>query len=475
MVCKNCGCKIPDGATSCRVCGGGEAAESRPVPQMSPAFFKAPDLEVTPRVPKNPCPYCGRELPKDATFCGGCQKYLRTEPIKMANPLPSVEVPEPKPVLEETVVPEIIVENLAVSEPAAEKPVVAEPIVEIPAPTKTCPSCDREIPMAAKFCNGCGRSMEEKPAAVPVEPIPVTPPVPEPIIEIPAPTKTCPSCGREIPVAAKFCSGCGAKTDGTPMVPPAPTAPAAAKLCPDCGKELAMEAKFCNGCGCNLAASAITNAAAVTVTDPVVTTAEKKARAKKAKSPKSGKGIVIAVVAIALAIVVGLGVWFALEDPFDWFSGTGSSQQDDKDKEEKPKTAEDVAVAHIKALESSDAEKYCSYYHSAILQKRIEDSGYSDQDSYIAYLQNSMDDRQSDMEEDLGGEYSYSVKAIDTDTFTGDDMEIIKASYVTGYDLEIEGYKVVKVETTFTTDEDENTVEYECPMIKMDGKWYLGG
>ena len=422
MVCKNCGCKIPDGATSCRVCGGGEAAESRPVPQMSPAFFKAPDLEVTPRVPKNPCPYCGRELPKDATFCGGCQKYLRTEPIKMANPLPSVEVPEPKPVLEETVVPEIIVENLAVSEPAAEKPVVAEPIVEIPAPTKTCPSC-----------------------------------------------------GREIPVAAKFCSGCGAKTDGTPMVPPAPTAPAAAKLCPDCGKELAMEAKFCNGCGCNLAASAITNAAAVTVTDPVVTTAEKKARAKKAKSPKSGKGIVIAVVAIALAIVVGLGVWFALEDPFDWFSGTGSSQQDDKDKEEKPKTAEDVAVAHIKALESSDAEKYCSYYHSAILQKRIEDSGYSDQDSYIAYLQNSMDDRQSDMEEDLGGEYSYSVKAIDTDTFTGDDMEIIKASYVTGYDLEIEGYKVVKVETTFTTDEDENTVEYECPMIKMDGKWYLGG
>lgn len=464
MVCTNCGCKIPDGASVCRVCGGGEAAERPSVPQMSPAFSRAPDLEFTPRVPRHPCPYCGKELPKDAVFCGGCRKNLRPVPRTMADPVPPVDPPAPEPVPVVEPVPEVA-------------PVVPEPIIELPVPTKACPGCGRELPMEAKFCNGCGRSMEEKPVVPAVEPVPeIAPIVPEPMIEIPVPTMTCPGCGRELPIGARFCSGCGAKTGGAPVEPPAPVvSTASTRLCPQCGKELAMDAKFCNICGCDLTASAITNAAAVKVTDPVVTTAEKKAKAKKAKSGKTGKGIVIAVVAVALAIVVGLGVWIALEDPFDWFSGDGSSQQDDKDKEEKPQSAEEVAVAHIKALENSDAKKYCSYYHDAVLQKMIDDGDYTDRDACVADLQIDMDERQADLEEDLGGEYSYTVKAGETDTFTGDDLETIQKTYVDTYDLEIEGYKVVLVETTFTGTETEETVEYECPMIKVDGKWYLGG
>lgn len=49
----------------------------------------------------------------------------------------------------------------------------------------------------------------------------------------------CPKCGAEVPVGAKFCARCGAKTDGG----------AAGGVCKKCGTRLLAGAKFCSECG----------------------------------------------------------------------------------------------------------------------------------------------------------------------------------------------------------------------------------
>jgi hypothetical protein len=83
----------------------------------------------------------------------------------------------------------------------------------------------------------------------------------------------CPACGKQIPVDARFCRGCGhdltARTrapagvepaqapDGDPAsaattaVEPAPASPpaAASTVCPTCGVELRAAARFCGSCG----------------------------------------------------------------------------------------------------------------------------------------------------------------------------------------------------------------------------------
>lgn len=49
----------------------------------------------------------------------------------------------------------------------------------------------------------------------------------------------CPKCGAEVPMGAKFCARCGAKTDGG----------AAGGVCKKCGTRLLAGAKFCSECG----------------------------------------------------------------------------------------------------------------------------------------------------------------------------------------------------------------------------------
>lgn len=51
-----------------------------------------------------------------------------------------------------------------------------------------------------------------------------------------AATKTCPSCGAQIPASAKFCPNCGAEQK-------------AGGFCPQCGSPLPPGAKFCPNCG----------------------------------------------------------------------------------------------------------------------------------------------------------------------------------------------------------------------------------
>ncbi|MEK3791745.1 SPFH domain-containing protein [Paenibacillus sp. FSL R7-0204] len=82
-----------------------------------------------------------------------------------------------------------------------------------PAASKSCPACGTLNPADARFCTGCGRSLQSPPA---VE------------------DKVCHSCGKAVIPGAKFCPHCG---EGLIL------------KCTGCGHELKPGQKFCPECG----------------------------------------------------------------------------------------------------------------------------------------------------------------------------------------------------------------------------------
>lgn len=76
---------------------------------------------------------------------------------------------------------------------------------------KSCPTCNAQAPMTAKFCATCGSPFAQSKAC---------PNCGNPVDES---SKFCPNCGQTLAAQGKFCPDCGAKSDG------------AAKFCPDCG------------------------------------------------------------------------------------------------------------------------------------------------------------------------------------------------------------------------------------------------
>ena len=400
MVCKNCGCKIPDGASVCRVCGGSERVESRPTPQMSPAFFKAPDL-------------------------GG----------------PSVATPTPAP--------------------------VATPVAPAPVPA----------PVA--------------PVAAPVAPAPVENPI---VIDTPAPGKTCPDCGKVLDVTAKFCNGCGKKLSAPvaepvfemPMVAPVGDfmPPAATKTCPTCGNVLPAEARFCNGCGSDLSGAA----PAVSVTDPVVTTATKKAKkvkVKKAKSAKSGKGLIIGIVAVALAIVIGLGAWLLIADPFDWFGGSGGDKEEDETNSAVTSgmTSEEVAQKYADLSMKNDAEGIVSMIPDSILSGSIVgmNRGYSasDKAAYTKDLGKDLEYQNSG----YGEGFTYTIDTPVAFPYNDAQKEDIMSQYRTLYNLEVTDYIQYTVPISIHTGSNSvrskqitiNLLKVGDSWVVADVPWIIGG
>ncbi|MDR1061479.1 MAG: zinc ribbon domain-containing protein [Clostridiales bacterium] len=61
--------------------------------------------------------------------------------------------------------------------------------------------------------------------------------------------KTCANCGTEIPIAAPFCSNCGAQAAEVAPAPAAPEKAQPEKFCVNCGNRLEPGAAFCLSCG----------------------------------------------------------------------------------------------------------------------------------------------------------------------------------------------------------------------------------
>lgn len=82
-----------------------------------------------------------------------------------------------------------------------------------PAASKSCPDCGTHNPADARFCTGCGRSLQPALAAE---------------------NEVCHSCGKAVIPGARFCPHCG---EGLIL------------KCTGCGHELKPGQKFCAECG----------------------------------------------------------------------------------------------------------------------------------------------------------------------------------------------------------------------------------
>ncbi|RLF99625.1 MAG: hypothetical protein DRN49_04105 [Thaumarchaeota archaeon] len=80
----------------------------------------------------------------------------------------------------------------------------------------TCPKCGFQNPVGAKFCQNCGSPLQQQPQGI-----------------------KCPKCGTINPPGAKFCINCGTSLQSTTK-------------CPKCGAEIPSGAKFCPNCGTKL-------------------------------------------------------------------------------------------------------------------------------------------------------------------------------------------------------------------------------
>lgn len=99
-------------------------------------------------------------------------------------------------------------------------------------PTKTCPSCNANIPQRVRFCPDCGAdTTAAKPKGATVK---------------------C-TCGADLPAGTKFCSSCGAKVTACPVcganMGNNTTCTCGAKKCSKCGEVVPAGTKFCSNCG----------------------------------------------------------------------------------------------------------------------------------------------------------------------------------------------------------------------------------
>jgi membrane protease subunit (stomatin/prohibitin family) len=81
------------------------------------------------------------------------------------------------------------------------------------AQTASCPKCGAQTPVEAKFCSNCGAPQQAPQAAA----------------------ITCPSCHAQVQAGSKFCSSCGASL--------------APQTCKNCQTPLSPGSKFCSNCG----------------------------------------------------------------------------------------------------------------------------------------------------------------------------------------------------------------------------------
>ena len=245
LICQGCGAEIPETVLYCTKCGaenpvGKQLAEERAAKEAAERAAREAAARqaaaqqaaasqpgyTQPAAGVELCQNCGKPRTPGAMFCTSCgTRFVSAQETPSApTPAPTDVIPTPAPV-EETAAP------------------AAEPVIPAPAPVEEAvtPAAEPVIPVPAPV---------EETAAPAVEPVIPTPaPVEKPA---PVSSRTCPTCGREVPAQYKFCTSCGTKVDDTaaPAAEPAakPTA-SPEKTCPVCGKAVPAQNKFCTSCG----------------------------------------------------------------------------------------------------------------------------------------------------------------------------------------------------------------------------------
>ncbi len=91
---------------------------------------------------------------------------------------------------------------------------------------KACPSCGAQVRDGARFCTGCGTTLDEQSR--------------DADIISNQNRNVCPACGVKLAQEAKFCHNCGNNLE-----PPQPQK----KFCSTCGSAYVEDAEFCHKCG----------------------------------------------------------------------------------------------------------------------------------------------------------------------------------------------------------------------------------
>lgn len=92
-----------------------------------------------------------------------------------------------------------------------------------------CPSCNFENRPGVKFCENCGKALQDQP--------PVSTPM----------GATCPACGVKNRTGVQYCENCGNKLVASPPTPVQSTL--MRQICPACGLQNRAGVKFCENCG----------------------------------------------------------------------------------------------------------------------------------------------------------------------------------------------------------------------------------
>jgi DNA-directed RNA polymerase subunit RPC12/RpoP len=106
-------------------------------------------------------------------------------------------------------------------------------------PIATC-TCGTPLTEGTKFCGNCGADAQEIIAKAKEEQRARVEAVKK------AEGTSCPRCGAEISVTARFCRSCGAALAGGQE---ATVQPQSKPSCPHCGSEISSTARFCKSCG----------------------------------------------------------------------------------------------------------------------------------------------------------------------------------------------------------------------------------
>ena len=117
--------------------------------------------------------------------------------------------------------------------------------------------------------------------------------------------------------------------------------------------------------------------------------------------------------------------------------------------------------------------------YTAVIPKNVLETVADSADMSVKEYKKAMNDMLEggkELVEDLTGitKFSYSVKFVDVEKIKGDELEEIQELYEDYYDTKVKAARTVTVDITIKADGEKHTVrDFEIPLIKVGGSWYV--
>jgi len=225
------------------------------------------------------------------------------------------------------------------------------------------------------------------------------------------------------------------------------------KFCPSCGTAVEEGTKFCPGCGSTLEVAA----AAETVEAPQAETNADgfEGADQTPKGPMAGKEKYIGIGVVA---VVGILVIVLIVSLFKMIFG-GSAED----------AVDDILTA---TYEDGDFDVMFDYVPEEFVDYLKEEADMDD-DDWDEMLEELQEEAEEEAEDYKDYDISWEIK--DTDECDEDDIEDMVDTIKDYYDIKLDIDEMVKIEVEIVMeneDGEEEEMDEEYTMIKVDGDWY---